>query len=40
MTRPGPMIRLGLRLAVGGGQEAATRLVLIAVAVAAGPPCC
>jgi hypothetical protein len=30
------MIRLGLRLAVSGGREAATRLVLIAVAVAAG----
>ncbi|HEV8222810.1 MAG TPA: FtsX-like permease family protein [Streptosporangiaceae bacterium] len=30
------MIRLGLRLAVGGGREAAVRLVLIAAAVAAG----
>jgi hypothetical protein len=30
------MIRLGLRLAVGGGREAATRLVLIALAVTAG----
>ena len=36
MTRLGPMIRLGLRLAVGGGRGAAVRLVLIATAVAAG----
>jgi len=36
MIRLGAMIRLGLRLAVGGGREAAVRLVLIAAAVAAG----
>jgi hypothetical protein len=30
------MIRLGLRLAVSGGREAATRLILIALAVTAG----
>ena len=33
---PGTVIRLGLRLAVSGGREAVTRLVIIAAAVGIG----